>query len=87
MIILGLYNEALLNDGLSNLFTEDQRNTYPDTDWYNEALNDFAPLAKVDFLFEEGAKRVKYYVYVNYFNSQGFFKNTGLNKDYSIQGE
>ncbi len=81
----GLYNEALLNDGLSNLFTEDQRNTYPDTDWYNEALNDFAPLAKVDFSIRGGVKRVKYYVYVNYFNSQGFFKNTGLNKDYSIQ--
>lgn len=81
----GFYNEALINDGLTNLFTESQRNSLPNTDWHNEALNNFAPVAKVDFSVRGGTERVKYYVYVNYFNSKGFFKNSGTTPDYSLK--
>lgn len=81
----GLYNEALVNDGMDPIYIENQRNRYPNTDWYKEALKNYAPLAKVDFSIRGGNQRIKYFVHLNYFNKQGFFKNTNLNEDYSTQ--
>lgn len=81
----GFFNEALLNDGLTNLYTDNQRKSYPSTNWYDEALYNYTPLSKVDFSISGGTDKVKYYVYANFINSKGFFKNTGLNPNYSLQ--
>jgi TonB-linked SusC/RagA family outer membrane protein len=89
----GFYNEALQNDGLPALYSENERNRYkdgnpeyyPNTNWYNEALKNNAPLGKIGLTVQGGSPVIKYFVYANYFSKKGFFKGTEINHDYSSQ--
>jgi TonB-linked SusC/RagA family outer membrane protein len=88
----GFYNEALQNDGLPTLYTEDERNKYrteqpfyPNTDWYGEALKNTANIGKAGLTIQGGSPIVKYFVHANYFTKSGFFKHTDSNLDYSSQ--
>lgn len=89
----GFYNEALQNDGLPALYSENERNMYkegnpeyyPNTDWYNEALKNTAPLGKIGLTVRGGSPVVKYFVYADYFSRKGLFKDTGLKHDYSSE--
>lgn len=89
----GFYNEARQNDGLPAMYSEAQRQNYksggsdfyPNTDWYSEALKDFAPVAKASVVIRGGTPTIKYFVSTNYMNKSGLFENTDSNADYSTQ--
>jgi TonB-linked SusC/RagA family outer membrane protein len=89
---MGFYNEALQNDGLPLLYPETDRalfqnNTselYPNTLWYDEALKDFAPTSKAGLTVRGGNENIKYFVFLNFYNKQGLYKNTEI-YDYSTQ--
>ncbi len=89
----GYYNEALRNDGLPELYSSSQRQSYqngnsefyPNTNWLNEALKEFGNIAKVDLAIHGGTKNVKYFVFANYMNNQGLYRGTELDELYSTQ--
>lgn len=79
---MGFYNEALQNDGLPIRYTEETRELYrasgselyPNTFWYNEVLNSFAPLSKVGLTIRGGNENIKYFVLANFSNRKELFK-------------
>ncbi|GAB1416063.1 SusC/RagA family TonB-linked outer membrane protein [Paludibacter sp.] len=79
---MGFYNEALQNDGLPIRFSEETRllyknsnsELYPNTFWYNEALNQYAPLSKVGMSIRGGNDNIKYFVFANFSNQRDIFK-------------
>ncbi len=87
-----MYNQALDNDGLSNLKYSDEKiagyengNSYyfPNVDWIGEMVANSAPISKVNFSATGGDKNTKYYVNIGYLNNRGIYKGTEKYKDYS----
>lgn len=87
-----MYNQALENDGLSNLKYSDEKiagyengNSYyfPNIDWVGEMIANSAPISKVNFSATGGDKKTKYYVNIGYLNNRGIYKGTEKYKDYS----
>jgi len=87
-----LYNEALNNDGLPDLYTPADLNAYqsgnspyfhPDVDWYSEALRDFAPFSNYNLSFKGGLERVRYFVSLNALSRKGLYKKTADLSDFS----
>ncbi len=86
------YNEALDNDGLSNLKYSDEKiagydngNSVlnPDFDWANEMLAASAPISNVNFSARGGNQSTKFYVNIGYLNNTGIYKGTDKYTDYS----
>ena len=73
-------NEAMRNDGIATIYTEDQiRNTiagkdpylYPNVDWLKEIFNDWGHNRRVNVNVRGGSEKVAYYASVSYFNETG----------------
>ena len=85
----GFYNEALQNDGLPAIYSEDVRNRYktggseyyPSTDWYKETLKNSAPMGKFGLSVRGGSQVIKYFVNLNYLTQDGFLKTTDRTYD------
>lgn len=80
-----LRNQALKNDGITPLpFTEEQiqqyrnpeasRELYPDNNWYNTFMKDYAPLSRYNVGIRSGTDRVKYYLNAGYMKQESLLK-------------
>lgn len=81
-----LYNEGLKNDGKAPLYTDADLQAYqtgsdpyfhPNVNWYNEVLKKTAPIANYNLNFRGGSSTVRYFVLLNYMQSNGLYKNVG----------
>ena len=75
-------------------FTEDQIHKYydgsdpqyPDTDWYDELVRDWAPQQQYNLSVRGGSESVKYYGFIGYMNQQSMWKKNGGNyNQYNLQ--
>ncbi|HEY4788470.1 MAG TPA: TonB-dependent receptor plug domain-containing protein, partial [Bacteroidales bacterium] len=78
-----LYNEALQNDGKIRAYSDvdfygfrsgSSPYKYPDVNWYNTILKDYAPMTKCNLNVSGGIKNARYSMSVSYLNQQGMFK-------------
>lgn len=81
-----LYNEGLVNDGKSELYTPADLKAYkdgsdpyfhPNVDWYKELLRSSAPISNYNINFKGGNNSVSYFVLFNSISSDGLFIKTG----------
>ena len=90
-----LYNEALVNDGKAELYTDEDLKAYkegsdpyfhPDVNWYNEVLRKAAPISNYNLTFSGGDNTVRYFFVVNHLTENKLFRKTGDMSEYSING-
>ncbi|WP_430932142.1 SusC/RagA family TonB-linked outer membrane protein [Saccharicrinis sp. 156] len=80
-------NQALINDGYAPKYTERQIGLmkagtspfYPNTDWYDIMLNDFAPMSRYNVNMSGGNDRFKYFFNAGVLNQKSFYD--ALSKD------
>ena len=91
-----LYNEALINDGLSAQYTNSDLGAYqsgsdpylyPDVNWYNELLRNGAPVSKYNVTFTGGRQDFRYFVLLGYLNRSGIYKKTADKTDFSSNSD
>lgn len=82
-----LYNEALVNDGLSPLYTQDdiaafksgsQPYTHPNVDWADEAYASNASSQVIDITAKGGTDKFRYFTSAVYANEKGLFQSDML---------
>lgn len=87
-----LYNEALVNDGRSPIYSDNDLSKfrdgsdpyfYPDVKWFDHVLEKSSPMMEAGLNFSGGNSVVKHYVLVNYMVNQGLLSNTDWNDGYS----
>ncbi len=92
-----LYNEALLNQGQTPIYSaadfkayQDGASPYfyPNVNWYNTILKNQAPISKYNLSVSGGIPDARYVISLSYLNQQGLFKeakdvsyNTNLDYD------
>lgn len=83
-----LTNEALINDGMNPKYTQEQINAfrygsneflYPNVDWADECLKDFALMQQYNLSITGGTEKVKYFVAANVMMQDGLFKYADYN--------
>jgi TonB-linked SusC/RagA family outer membrane protein len=86
---LGLFNEALKNDGLSPIFADTliakyknnvDADLYPNVDWIDVMLKKRTLKERYTINVRGGSEKAKYFVSGAYFNEEGFFKNDPNNR-------
>ena len=91
------YNEALVNDGLSPIYTQEDIDlyrsgksplTHPNTDFYDSVLNKFASQRRATVSFDGGNQVARYFVLIGYSYQKGLWKTNEnpayeTNSDYS----
>lgn len=92
-----LRNEALHNDGTDFLFTPEEiqnyqsganRSLYPDNNWYDMFVKDFAPMQRYNINVSGGNDRVRYFVNGSYMRQNGLIKtekNDKYNPEYKLE--
>lgn len=87
-----LVNEALVNDGMSPKYTQEQINAfrygtneflYPNVDWAEECLKKSALMQQYNVNITGGSEKVKYFVGANILMQGGLFKHGNYNENYS----
>lgn len=59
---------------------------YPNTDWYDELVRDWAPQQQYNLSVRGGSEAVKYYGFIGYMNQQSMWKKNGGNyNQYNLQ--
>lgn len=85
-----LTNEALANDGLAPMFTDDDIEKYrthsdpyghPDVDWYKTIFKSMAPMTETNVNISGGSNRVRYFL------SGGYQYQGGLLRDIEYKGK
>ncbi len=75
-----LFNEAMVNDGNAAPYSTDALNgyqngsdpaRYPNINYYDTYVNDFAPFKKADVHFSGGDENVNYFSMLDYFGTSG----------------
>lgn len=88
-----LYNEARINNGMAELYTEADLNSYqkgddpylhPDVDWYNEVLRNSSPLSNYNLNFSGSFPGVRYFVSLNHMRNDLLYKKTGDLSELSV---
>ncbi len=83
-----LMNEFKTNDGLAPLFTDEEVAkyasgedpiNYPNTDWWNLTMNNYAPQTQHEVSLRGGSESIKYYTLFSFLDQQGGYKS-GDNK-------
>ena len=83
-----LLNEALQNNGSAPVYTPNDfdayRNgdnpiLYPNNNWYDQVLEDTAPISSYNLNVKGGNETAKYFVGLGYFNQQGHFTTSEMN--------
>jgi TonB-linked SusC/RagA family outer membrane protein len=91
-----LLEEALANDGLPSQYSaadlEMFRKSsagqlsgvdallYPNVDWYDAILNDYAPVQRYNLSVQGGTQHMRYYVSGEYYDQDGLYKNLSTDK-------
>ncbi len=79
-----LYNEGLRNEGKPELYTAEAlelyRNgtnpdLYPNTDWFDITLNDYAPQSQHNLNVSGGTDKARYFLSAGYLNQKGLYDN------------
>lgn len=87
-----LYNEALVNDGGSPLYSSEALEAYrtggdpqlyPNVDWYDTILRDNAPVMNYNFNASGGNDVIRYFVLFNAVKSEGLYIKTKGHSDYT----
>lgn len=87
-----LYNEALVNDGMAPLYTEQDLElyrtgasplTHPDVNFYDEFIKKAAPYTNASLSMRGGNQIARYNVVVAYTSQDGIFNHTNQNPDYN----
>lgn len=88
-----LYNEALANDGLPPLYTNEQLEgykqkkdpyLYPDVNWMDEVLRNNSPIQDYSVTFDGGNETAKYFVMLGFVNNQGLYAHTDQESNSNI---
>ena len=86
---LELSNEALTNDGLSPMFSDEliakyrdnvDPDLYPNADWMGELLNKVTTNHRYTLNFRGGTEKARYFVSGAYYNEDGIFKSDPLER-------
>lgn len=81
-----LLNEARRNDGLGELYTNDELQAYsnksdainyPNVNWYDEVFRNTAPQSNYNLNFKGGTQIVRYYASLNALLQDGLYKKFG----------
>lgn len=89
-------NEALIYEGLSARYSQDELNAfqsgkypylYANTDWVGETFRDMDATNIYNISFLGGAKKFRYYAMANLTTNKGFIANPYTNEGYSTQDE
>ena len=87
-----LTNEALRNDGLNPKFSQEQINAfrdhtnpflYPDTNWFDETLEDYTMQDQFNLSIRGGAQKARYFVNATMLQQNGLYKYENYAKDYN----
>lgn len=87
-----LLNEALRNDGSSELYSERDLElyrdgsspyTHPNVDWSQMLMRDNAPIQQYNLNMSGGSKQAKYLIDINVFDQKGFLKQDKTLNAYS----
>jgi len=83
------YNQALQNDGLPikyknpALYQAANDPVHPNVDWYKQVLNKTSAIQDYNLAFRGGGTKARYYVFGNYTNFEGIYKNANaIDKDF-----
>ncbi|WP_321290486.1 TonB-dependent receptor [uncultured Sunxiuqinia sp.] len=91
-----LYNEALVNDGKPELYTNEDLQLYqkgtdpyfhPNVNWYDEVLTSSSPISNYNLNFTGGSKAVQYFVLLNQVKSNNLYLRTGDESEFSENGK
>lgn len=83
-----LYNEALINDGKTPVYSQADLDAYrdgtdpighPDVDWQKEVLKKTAPYSRYDLSFSGGRKNARYFANLDYLDQKGLLKTADFN--------
>jgi TonB-linked SusC/RagA family outer membrane protein len=82
-----LENEKRLNQGLDPIFSQEQIQKYyngtdpqyPNTNWFEETVNDWAPMQQHNLSVRGGSDKIKYYGFFGYLDQETFWKKNGGN--------
>lgn len=83
-----LYNEALVNDGKTPVYSQQDFDLYkngtdplghPNIDWQNQVLKKQSPYQRYDLAISGGRKVARYFVNLDYLNQEGLFKTADFN--------
>ena len=89
-------NEALVNDGRSVRYSQDELNAfqsgkypylYPNVNWADEVFRDRGASDIATLTFRGGSTKMRYYTMLNLQNDKGFIKNANVNEGYSTQNK
>lgn len=89
-------NEALINDGLTARYTQDELAAfrsgkypylYPNVNWLGDTFRDMDATNIYNISFRGGAKNFRYYAMANLTTNKGFIANPNMNDGYSTQDE
>ena len=88
-----LTNEALVNNGQSPKYSQDQLNIYkngggnpflyPDVNWYDEVLKKNAYMQQYNASITGGSEKMQYFVAANVLRQEGIFRRGAYNDNYS----
>ena len=90
-----LYNEALVNDGKSPLYTPMDLEAYktgndpifhPDVDWYGTILRKAAPITNYNFTASGSNEYFRYFVLLNVLDDRSLYRKAGNVSDFSKNG-
>lgn len=90
-----LYNEALVNDGKSPLYTPMDLEAYkagndpifhPDVDWYETILRKAAPITNYNFTASGSNEYFRYFVLLNVLDDRSLYRKAGNVSDFSKNG-
>lgn len=89
-------NEALMNDGKSPRYTQNELNAYrsgnypylyPNVNWADEVFRDNSSSDIATLTFRGGSMNVRYFTMLNLQNDRGFIKDAEVNDGYSTQNK
>lgn len=87
-------NVARENAGLTPLwsqetidkYTANNDPNYPNTDWWNLTLRDFAPQTQHNISVKGGTEKIKYFVSAGYYNQESLYRSNDLkNNKYNLR--
>ncbi len=91
-----LYNEARVNDGLSEVFDTEDLEAYrngsdpyyhPDVNWYDEILRQHTPATNYNLSFGGGSSSVRYFGLINVLSEEGILIRAGEQSENSTNSK
>lgn len=86
-----IYNQALINDGLPALYTNEEIQNYrtgdpiyyPSTNWLDKMVKNVTPATKLNINATGGNDKIQYYASIGYLSNTGIYNHTEKHEGYS----